>query len=63
MSMHYFPYSGGTGMDPTNSASGHVTPKLCVLHPVGSLGQLEHSGVCRARNVDALFFTLRWDCY
>jgi hypothetical protein len=29
MSMHYFSCLGGSGVDPTKSASGHVTSNLC----------------------------------
>ncbi len=33
------------------------------LHPVGSAGHIVHFGASRARNVDTLFFMLRWDQY
>jgi hypothetical protein len=33
------------------------------LHPIGSAGHVVQSGVSEARNIDALFFVLRWDWY
>jgi hypothetical protein len=35
--------------------------RICFLHPVGSVGHVVHFGACRARNVNTLFFMLRWD--
>jgi hypothetical protein len=29
-------------------------------HPVGSVGHVMHSSASRERNVDALFFKVRW---
>jgi hypothetical protein len=42
---------------------GHITPNLCFLHPVESTGNVVQSGVPGLRNVDTLFFMLRWDMY
>jgi hypothetical protein len=41
--MQYFLCSGGTGVDSIKRTSGHVTPNLCFLHPVGSAGHVMHS--------------------
>jgi hypothetical protein len=38
--------------------------QTCVfLLPVGSVIDVVHSGACRVRNLDALFFVLQWDRY
>jgi hypothetical protein len=37
--------------------------KLVFLHPVGSAGHVVQCGASGARNIDALFFLLRWDRY
>jgi hypothetical protein len=43
-STQYYLCSVGLGMDSTKSVSGHVTPNLCVLYPVGSAVHVVHSG-------------------
>jgi hypothetical protein len=58
---HHFSCSGGTGTNSTKKHVGALYAKLVFLHPVGSVGHVVHSGVYRARNVEALFFLLRWD--
>jgi hypothetical protein len=62
-SMHYFSCSGGTSMDLTKSALGHVVPNLCFLHPEGSAGNVVHFCASSTQNVDVLFFMLQWDRY
>jgi hypothetical protein len=62
-SMHYFSCSGGPGaFSIKNNARTHYA-KLVFLYLVRSAGHLEHSGVFRARIVDALFFMPGWDRY
>jgi hypothetical protein len=34
-----------------------------VLHPVGSVGHIMHSGVFGPQNIDALFVVLQWEWY
>ncbi len=63
MSIHYFSCSGGHSVVSTKSVMGHVTLNLCVLYPVGSVGHILQFGASRARNIDALFFTLGRDHY
>jgi hypothetical protein len=48
--------------DLSKSVLGHVTLNF-FLHPVGSAGLVMHSSVSEARNVETLFFMLRWDRY
>jgi hypothetical protein len=35
--------------------------ELVLLHLMGSMGRVMHSGASRAQKVDALFFMLGWD--
>jgi hypothetical protein len=37
--------------------------ELAILHPMGSTGYVVHCVASRARNIDALFFMLRWYRY
>jgi hypothetical protein len=53
---HYFSCLGGSSAYPTKRALRHVTPNLCVFHPVGSTTHVVCSDVSGAQNVDALFF-------
>jgi hypothetical protein len=50
-------------MDSTKIMSRHVTPDVCFWHPVGPAGHVVHFGAYGMRNVDALFFMLRWNRY
>jgi hypothetical protein len=61
-SMHYFLYSGGISKGSAKSGLGHITPNLSFLHPVGSVGDVVHSGAFGVRIVDALFFLHGWAC-
>jgi hypothetical protein len=58
-SMYYFSCLGGTGTGSTKSASGHVTPNLCFLHPMRSVGHVVHASASRSQNVNPVFFMLR----
>jgi hypothetical protein len=59
MSMHYFSCSGGPDAVPIKSVMTLYT-ELVFLQPVGSTGHVVHSCASRARNVNALFFMLKW---
>jgi hypothetical protein len=58
-SKHYFSSSGGSDAVSIKSALGHDTLNLCFC----IRWDLRVSGVSGARNIDALFFMLRWDRY
>jgi hypothetical protein len=60
-SMHFFHATVGQyGF--VKKCVGTCYPEL-FLHPVGSAGLVMHSSVSEARNVETLFFMLRWDRY
>jgi hypothetical protein len=60
--MHYLSFLGGTGTDSTKACWDTLCEPV-FLHPVGSAGHVVQSGASGSQNVDALFFTLRWDRY
>jgi hypothetical protein len=62
-STHYFSCSGGTLTDSTKKHIRKSYPELEFLQPVGSTGHIAHFVASRVRNVDVLFFLLRWDLY
>ncbi len=62
MSTHYFSCSAGPGAVSIKSVLRHYS-KLVFLRLVRSTDYVLHSGASEARNVDALYFMLRWDWY
>jgi hypothetical protein len=57
---HYFWCSGGTSIYSTKKCTGTRSAKLVFLHPVGAIGDIVHSVVSGAWNINALFFIIVW---
>jgi hypothetical protein len=47
----------------TKSAPEHITLNLSFWHPVRSASDIVHSDASGVRNIDALYFKLRWNRY
>jgi hypothetical protein len=59
-SMNYFSCSGGHSVDPTGKRIGTRHAEFVFLHPGGYAGHVVQSAAPKVRNIDALFFKLRW---
>jgi hypothetical protein len=46
-----------------NMRTGTHYAELVFWHPVGSVGHIVQSGASKARNIDTVFFKLKWDQY
>jgi hypothetical protein len=58
---YYFSCSGGTSVVSIKSVIAHFTPNLCFYILWHLRGQVLHSGASTVRNIDELFFILRWE--